>query len=155
MHRYDLNWPRHGHKYVAVSWCLYVLRNTQHAGTKCMRNQNRAQVVHTTALTVHDKSCILFQFKKNRNLFLLMYVSVNLPLTKKEKDFKHLIQYFKPLLVSTLLNIPAVVTTEMFTKGKNLVINSVVYCKTAPGAGPNFLLFFIRVCIQMGITEQL
>ena len=81
---------------------------------------------------------------------LLTYI-----LQKNKKILKHLIHYFKPLLVSTLLNIPAVVTAEMFTKGKNLVINSVVYCKTAAAAGPNFLLFVVRVCIQMAITEQL
>ena len=81
---------------------------------------------------------------------LLTYLS-----QKKINILKHLIHYFQPLLYSTLLNIPAVVTAEMFTKGKNLVINSVVYCKTAPAADPNFLLFFVRVFIQMGITEQL
>ena len=43
--------------------------------------------------------------------------------------------------VFMLLNIPAVITAEMFTKGKNAVINSVVYYKTAAAADTNFLLF--------------
>ena len=36
----------------------------------------------------------------------------------------------------------------MFTKGKNPVINSVVYCKTAPAAGPSFLLFLVSTCLK-------
>ena len=46
------------------------------------------QNVSTIALTVHGKSCMLFQFKKIRNLFWLMQVFViNLPSTKKKKRF--------------------------------------------------------------------
>ena len=39
------------------------------AGTKCMHDRNRAQVVHAIALTVHDKLRTLSVFLKNRNLF--------------------------------------------------------------------------------------
>ena len=54
---------------------------------------------------------------------LLTYLS-----QKKKKILKlYPFHYVKLLLVSTLLNIPAVITAEMFTKGKNPVINSVVY----------------------------
>ena len=59
------------------------------------------------------------------------------------------IHYFKLLSVSTLVNIPAVITAEMFTKGKNLVINSVVYWKTAPAADPSFLLFLVSICLSI------
>ena len=83
------------------------------AGTKCVHDRNRARVVHTITLTVHDKSRTLFQFKKNHNLIwfikflLLTYLS-----QKRKKILTHLIHYFKPLLVSTLLNILAVVTLK-------------------------------------------
>ena len=76
---------------------------------------------------------------------------INSPFTKKKKKVLKIypIHYVKPLSVSNLLNIPAAITAEMFTKGKNLVINSVVYCQTAPEADPNVL------CTQMRITDQL
>ena len=51
--------------------------------------------------------------------------------------------------VSMLLNIPAVITAEMFTKGKNAVINSVVYYKTAAAADTNFLLFLVFTCLSI------
>ena len=50
-------------------------------------------------------------------------------------------------MVSTLLNIPAVITAEMFIKGKK-PSNSVVYCKTAPAADPSFLLFLVSTCLS-------
>ena len=54
---------------------------------------------------------------------------------KKKKILKfYPIHYVKPLLVFTLLNIPVVITAEMFINGENPVINSAVYCKTATAA---------------------
>ena len=54
---------------------------------------------------------------------LLTYLS-----QKKKKILKlYPSHYVKLLLVSTLVNIPAVITAEMFTKGKNPVINTVIY----------------------------
>ena len=38
--------------------------NKRQAGTKCVHDQNHAWVMHAVALTVHNKSCTLFQFKK-------------------------------------------------------------------------------------------
>ena len=61
----------------------------EQAGTKCVHDRNHARLVHAISLTVHDKSWTLFQFKKNRNLFWLMYVSFGYELTfhkKKEKE---------------------------------------------------------------------
>ena len=59
---------------------------------------------------------------------------------KKKKILKlYPIHYVKPLSVSTLLNVQAVIAAEIFVKGKNPVINSIVYCKTAPAAD---LIFF-------------
>ena len=47
---------------------------------------------------------------------------------KKKKILKlYPIHYVKPLLVFTLLNIPVVITAEMFINGENPVINSAVY----------------------------
>ena len=54
-----------------------------------------------------------------------------------------------PLPVSTLLNISAVITAKMFTKGKSPVINSEEYCKTAPATDPNFLLFLVSTCLSI------
>ena len=104
------------------------------AGTKC----DRAWVVHAIALTVLDKLCTLFQFRKK---MVICFDSCRFLLSTY-------LSQKKPRSASTVLNIPAAITAEMFTKGKNLVINSVVYCKTAPAADPN-------VCTQMRITEQL
>ena len=121
------------------------------AGTKCVHDQNCVRVVHTIALTVHNKLCTLFLLKKivicfdSFKFLLLTYLS-----QKKKKVLKlYPIHYFKPLLVSTHLNIPAVITAEMFTKGKNPVINSVVYCKTAPAANLSFLLFLVSTCLSI------
>ena len=61
-----------------------------------------------------------------------------LPQEKKKILKLYPFHYAKPLSVPALENIPAVITAEMFTKGKNPVINSVVYCKTAPAADPSF-----------------
>ena len=47
--------------------CMYV-----QAGTKCMRDRNRERVMHAIALTVHDQSCTLFQFKK-QSYFVLTH----------------------------------------------------------------------------------
>ena len=82
---------------------------------------------------------------------------MNLPSTHKNKKKilkLYLIHYVKPLSVSTVLNIPAVITAEMFTKGKNPVINSVVYCKTAPAADANFLLFLLSTCLSIPRTSN-
>ena len=123
------------------------------AGTKCVYDRNRARVMCVTALTVHGKSCTLFQFKKmvicfdSCKFLLLTYLSQK---KKKKKILKlYPIHYAKPLSVSTLVNIPAVITAEMFTKGKNPVINFIVYCKTAPAADPNFLLFLVSTCLSI------
>ena len=59
------------------------------------------------------------------------------------------IHYVKSWSVSTLLNIPVKITAEMFTKGKNPVINSVVYYKTAPVDDPPFLLFLVSTCLSI------
>ena len=74
-----------------------------------------------------------------------------LPQEKKKKKILKLypFHYAKPLSVPALENIPAVITAEMFTKGKNAVINSVVYCKTAPAADPNFLVFLVSTCLSI------
>ena len=64
----------------------------EQAGTKCVHDRNHARLVHAISLTVHDKSWTLFQFKKNRNLFWLMYVSFGYELTfhkKKKKKRSH------------------------------------------------------------------
>ena len=71
---------------------------------------------------------------------------------KKKKILKlYPIHYVKSLSVSTLLNILTVITAEMFTKGGNLVISSVVYWKTAPAADPNFLLFLVSTSIPRNV----
>ena len=89
-------------------------------------------------------------------MFLILIFFIKLPLKKKKKKKKkkkilkfYPIHYVKPLSVSTLLNISAVITAEMFTKGKNPVINFVVYCKTAPAADSNFLLFLVSTCLSI------
>ena len=64
-------------------------------------------------------------------------------LSQKKKLKLYPIHYVKPLPVSPLLNIPAVITADMCTNGKNLVINFVVCCNTAPEADPKFLLFLV------------
>ena len=117
------------------------------AGAKC----DCALVAHAIALTVLDKLRTLFQFRKkivicfdSCKFLLSTYLS-----QKKKKSLKlYPIHHVKPRSASTLLNILAAIAVEMFNKGKNLVINSVVYCKTAPAADPN-------MCTQMRITEQL
>ena len=69
---------------------------------------------------------------------------------KRKKILKlYPIDYVKPLSVSTLLNIPALITAEIFTKGKNPVINSVVCCETAAAADLNFLLFLVSTCLNI------
>ena len=93
-----------------------------------------------------------FSFKKNCNFFLTHEsFCYHLPFTKKKKKILKLypIHYVKPWSVSTLLNIPVKITAEMFTKGKNPVINSVVYCKTAPVDDPTFLLFLVSTCLSI------
>ena len=120
------------------------------AGTKCVHDQNCARIVHTIALTVRNKSCTLFLLKKivicfdSFKFLLLTYFH------KKRKRFYYFIPFtISSQPVSTLLNIPAVITAEMFTKGKNPVINSVVYCKTAPAANLSFLLFLVSTCLSI------
>ena len=83
-----------------VCFQQHINHNQQQTGTKYVHNQNHAWVVHAIALTVHKKSCMLFQFKKNCNLFF----SSNLPFTKKRKE-KILkiypIHYVKPTVKRT------------------------------------------------------
>ena len=83
-----------------------------------------------------SKSCMSRTFDSCKFL-LLTYLS------QKKKLKLYPIHYVKPLPVSTLLNIPAVITAEMSTNGKNLVTNFVVCCNTAPEADPKFLLFLV------------
>ena len=59
-----------------------------------------------------------------------------------------------PLSVFTFLKIPAVITAEMFTKGQNPVINPVVFCKTAPAAESNVLLFVVSTCLSIHVTSN-
>ena len=61
------NWPAYLFL-IFLPWIGLVWR----LKTKCVHDSNHAHVVNAIALTVHDKLCVLFQFKKNRNLFWLM-----------------------------------------------------------------------------------
>ena len=100
------------------------------------------------ALLVLKKIVICFDSCKS---LLLTYLSQKQKKQKKTKQNKkklklYPIGYVRSLSVSTLLNIPVVITAEMFTTGKNPVINSVVYCKPAPAADPKLL---VSTCLSI------
>ena len=93
---------------------------THQAGTKCLHGSctqlpwqcmiSRARSFSLNKIVICFDSC---------KILLLTYLSQKKKWKEKKKFLKfYPIHYFKPLSFSTLLNIPAVITAEMFTMGE-------------------------------------